>query len=96
MGSTYKYDDMLTTNEIKDLLGIYISPFKEMEIKSNVREVTISKTKAINLLCDNLSKEQLNDLLLQLELVSKKNLDDYVYMKYILTGVLDNQGRHHA
>ncbi|WP_419882989.1 hypothetical protein ACN6MY_04945 [Peribacillus sp. B-H-3] len=83
--------DRLTTNEMKDLLTLYISPFKEMAIKANRKEhIKISKTKAINLLLTHLSKEQLNDLLVNLQYISKKNLNDCMYLQYILTGIVFN------
>jgi hypothetical protein len=82
-------DSRLSLNEIKDLLELYITPFKEMVIKFNTKKhMKISKTKAINILIATLNKEQLSDLLNQLQLINKKRWSDTIYLKYILTGLL--------
>jgi hypothetical protein len=84
-------DNQLTTFEIKDLLNLYITPFKDMSINTSEEPVTISRTKAISLLLDRLNKKQLYELLNQLQLIHKKNLNDLSYIQYILIAVMSQE-----
>ncbi|MGD6894373.1 hypothetical protein [Bacillus infantis] len=81
-------DNQLTTFEIKDLLTLYITPFKDMCINTPEESVRINRTKAINLLLERLSKKQLYELLNQLQLIHKKNQNDLYYIQYILIAVM--------
>ncbi|PLT33503.1 hypothetical protein [Bacillus sp. V5-8f] len=78
----------ITINELKDLLFTYISPFKDMVITTPTQEFNLSKAKSIKLLLKQLSKDQLKELILQLELLQSKNMKDTMYLKYILTAIL--------
>ncbi|MGD6842928.1 hypothetical protein ACQCVH_10465 [Bacillus infantis] len=84
-------DNHLTTFEIKDLLTVYITPFKDMCINTPEESVIINRTKAINLLLERLNKKQLYELLNQLQLIHKKNLNDLYYIQYILIAVMSRE-----
>ncbi|MFP7442294.1 MULTISPECIES: hypothetical protein [Bacillus] len=86
------YDGMLTTNEIKDLLSMYITPFRDMCIRTSEQsEVKISKGRAISLMLDKLSKVQLNELINQLYLMRKKRQNELCYIQYILIAILGRE-----